>query len=133
MTDAGSRNDVLELFTNGGSNGNGGAVAFGNFQAQNAGAIGFAAIKGLLTAGGNNTTGDLAFSTRNASADTNLTERMRITAGGNLGIGTSTPYARLSVWGTDAASSTLSFNVVNSASTTVFAVFDGGNAQLSVL
>jgi hypothetical protein len=44
---------------------------------------------------------------------------------------TTTPYARLSVWGTDAASSTLAFNVVNSASTTVFAVFDGGNAQLS--
>jgi hypothetical protein len=35
------------------------------------------------------------------------------------------------VWGTDAASSTLSFNIVNSASSTVFAVFNGGNAQLS--
>jgi hypothetical protein len=41
------------------------------------------------------------------------------------------PFATLSVWGPDAASSTLAFNVVNSASTTVFAVFDGGNAQLS--
>jgi hypothetical protein len=50
---------------------------------------------------------------------------------GNIGIGTSTPYSRLSVWGTDAASSTLAFNIVNNASTTVFAVFDGGNAQLS--
>jgi hypothetical protein len=46
-------------------------------------------------------------------------------------IGTTTPYGRLSVWGTDSASSTLSFNIVNSASTTLFAVFDGGNAQLS--
>ena len=50
---------------------------------------------------------------------------------GNIGIGTTTPYSRLSVWGIDAASSTLAFNVVNGASTTVFAVFDGGNAQLS--
>jgi hypothetical protein len=50
---------------------------------------------------------------------------------GKIGIGTPTPYARLSVWGTDAASSTLAFNVVNSASTTVFSVFDGGNAELS--
>jgi hypothetical protein len=50
---------------------------------------------------------------------------------GNIGIGTTTPYSRLTVWGLDAASSTLAFSVVNSASTTVFAVFDGGNAQLS--
>jgi|GEM_PF-1552608 hypothetical protein len=50
---------------------------------------------------------------------------------GNTGIGTSTPYSRLTVWGPDTASSTLAFNVVTSASTTVFAVFDGGNAELS--
>ena len=48
-----------------------------------------------------------------------------------VGIGTTTPYAALEVWGPDAASSTLAFNVVSSASTTVFAVFDGGNAELS--
>jgi hypothetical protein len=50
---------------------------------------------------------------------------------GSVGIGTSTPYSKLTVWGPDAASSALAFNVVNNASTTVFAVFDGGNAQLS--
>lgn len=50
---------------------------------------------------------------------------------GNLGLGTSSPSSRLTVWGPDAASSTLAFNVVNSASTTVFSVFDGGNAELS--
>jgi hypothetical protein len=56
---------------------------------------------------------------------------MTIADAGNVGIGTTTPYAKLSVWGLDTASSTLAFNVVNNASTTVFAVFDGGNAQLS--
>jgi hypothetical protein len=56
---------------------------------------------------------------------------MRITSSGNVGIGTTSPYARLSVWGPDSASSTLALNVVNSASTTVLAVFDGGNAELS--
>ena len=50
---------------------------------------------------------------------------------GNVVIGTSSPSSRLTVWGADAASSTLAFNVVNSASTTVFSVFDGGNAELS--
>jgi hypothetical protein len=50
---------------------------------------------------------------------------------GNVGIGTSTPYSRLTVWGPDAASSTSLFAAVNNSSTTVFAVFDGGNAELS--
>jgi hypothetical protein len=72
----------------------------------------------------------------NDSADfigfnTNTTQQMVINASGQVGIGTTTPYARLTVWGADTASSTLAFNVVNNASTTVFAVFDGGNAQLS--
>jgi hypothetical protein len=59
------------------------------------------------------------------------TTRMTIGATGNVGIGATSPYSRLTVWGADAASSTLAFNVVNSASTTLFSVFDGGNAQLS--
>ena len=50
---------------------------------------------------------------------------------GDVGIGIDNPYSRLQVTGPDAASSTSAFAVVNSASTTVFAVFDGGNAQLS--
>ena len=50
---------------------------------------------------------------------------------GNVGIGTVNPYSQLQVTGPDAASSTSAFAVVNSASTTVFAVFDGGNAELS--
>jgi hypothetical protein len=49
---------------------------------------------------------------------------------GNIGIGTTTPYSRLTVWGFDTAS-TSPFAVVNSASTTVFAVYDNGNATYS--
>src|ERR1019366_8692715 len=47
---------------------------------------------------------------------------------GNLGIGTNTPYSRLTVWGPDSAATTSAFAVVNNASTTVFAVYDNGNA-----
>jgi hypothetical protein len=48
----------------------------------------------------------------------------------SLGIGTTTPYSRLEVWGPDTAS-TSAFAVVNSASTTVFSVFDSGNSSYS--
>ncbi|MEI7720323.1 MAG: tail fiber domain-containing protein, partial [bacterium] len=51
--------------------------------------------------------------------------------GGNLGIGTTTPYSRLTVWGPDSAATTSAFTVTNSASTTVFAVYDNGNSTYS--
>lgn len=47
--------------------------------------------------------------------------------GGGVGIGTTTPYSRLTVWGPDTASTT-AFQVVNNPSTTAFAVYDNGNA-----
>ena len=49
---------------------------------------------------------------------------------GNVGVGTTTPYSRLEVWGPDTAS-TSAFAVVNSASTTEFTVYDTGNATLA--
>jgi hypothetical protein len=51
--------------------------------------------------------------------------------GGNVGIGTSNPYSRLQVTGPNSAATTSAFAVVNSASTTVFSVFDNGNSTYS--
>ena len=58
------------------------------------------------------------------------TNAMTILQDDNVGIGTSNAYSRLQVTGPDAAS-TSAFAVVNSASTTVFSVFDNGNATYS--
>jgi hypothetical protein len=60
----------------------------------------FTAMKALITDGNANTVGDLAFSTRNAISDATLTERLRIVSTGNVGIGTSSPTALLTIQGT---------------------------------
>jgi len=67
--------------------GNGGSLVFG----YNSGAGRFAAIKGLVTTGAGNSVGHLAFSTRNATSDSTLTERLRIDSSGNVGISNTTP------------------------------------------
>jgi hypothetical protein len=50
---------------------------------------------------------------------------------GNIGIGTTTPYSRLTVFGPDTSGNTSSFVIANSASTTEFNVLDNGNATLA--
>ncbi|MBI5138251.1 MAG: DUF5011 domain-containing protein [Candidatus Vogelbacteria bacterium] len=61
--------------------------------------------------------GDLEFFTQNAGQ---TSERMRITNGGNVGIGTTTPYARLSVVGEAVAAN------FSATSTTATSTFNGG-------
>jgi len=73
---------TLYVRDSGSASGNGGVVMFGANQGA------FAAIKGLITEGANNTLGALAFSNRNASTDATLTERMRISPAGGFSVGT---------------------------------------------
>src|SRR5262245_23814318 len=74
-----------------GVGGGGGGILFGG----NGSSQYFAAVKSLLTNGSGNTTGDLAFSTRASTADSALTERLRLTSEGKLGLGTASPMSSL--------------------------------------
>jgi len=65
--------------------------------------------------------GNLLFSTGGSSV-----ERMRITSTGSVGIGTSTPWALLSIYGANTTSGSQAFNVTNSASTTNFSIDNAG-------
>lgn len=89
LTDAGSRGGMLRVSENSTAAGAGGAVLFASLQGDNANSVGFAAIKGLLSDGTNNTAGAIAFSTRVSSANASLTEAMRITNTGAISVGSS--------------------------------------------
>ena len=99
LTDSGPRGGMIRLSGASPNYGSGGAVVFANSQGDSVNSVGFAAIKGFLVDGSNNTSGLIAFSTRRASTDTALTEAMRIDTSGNIGIGTSYPTEKLSVSG----------------------------------
>lgn len=110
MTNAGNKaGAILISDANGFTAGYGGALLFGaNNGTPTANVSAWAAIKALYTAGsGETAAGDLAFSTRNASGDANLTERMRLLANGNFGIGTTNPATRLDVRGAGTAGANL--------------------------
>jgi len=79
------------------SAGSGGAILFASSQGDAANSLGFAAIKGLLSNGNDRTIGALAFSMRASTTDTALSERMRLTSDGKLGINTSSPTSRLEI------------------------------------
>ena len=91
LTDSGTHGATLFLRATGEGVGSGGAVAFGTtFGNQRP----FAAIKGYVTDGTANSLGDLTFSTRATTSATALTERMRLTQSGRLGLGTNNPAAK---------------------------------------
>jgi hypothetical protein len=91
---------TLYMYDTGGAPDNGGAIVFGAGTANTT----FAGIKGLLKNGASNTVGDLAFYTRNTGLDSTLTERMRMTWDGKIGMGTTTPKKLLHL---DSSSTTL--------------------------
>jgi hypothetical protein len=82
------------IFINSSSNlsNTGGAIEFGGQSGTT-----FAAWKGGLTSGTANTIGYLAAYTRGATADAAMTERMRLTSDGNLGLGITAPTAKLNI------------------------------------
>jgi hypothetical protein len=91
LADTGSTGGTLYLQDRAAPFGAGGTLVFGAASGR------FAAIKGALTNGTANTQGDLTVSTRAVNTDGSMTERMRITSGGFVGIGTSGPGRLLDV------------------------------------
>ena len=85
----GSMGGVLALRSDDGSAGSGGAVMFGSHAGFHA------AIKASLEDGSTNTRGRLAFFTRSNTADATMSHAMTIADGGNVGIGVTSPDARL--------------------------------------
>ena len=79
LTDSGNKGGSVYLRADAVGVGSGGAVLFGTTFGNG---TPFAAIKSLVVDGAGNTRGDLAFSTRNATSDTALAERMRIDSAG---------------------------------------------------
>jgi trimeric autotransporter adhesin len=100
------------------------------YDNNNTNKYGFGVANGSLQvyAGGGSNSNRIAFGKYDG---TTFTENVSLINSGNVGIGTTTPYSRLEVWGPDSAASTTAFLVANNASTTEFAVLDNGNATLA--
>ncbi|PIR45019.1 MAG: hypothetical protein COV10_01705, partial [Candidatus Vogelbacteria bacterium CG10_big_fil_rev_8_21_14_0_10_51_16] len=80
----------------------------------------------VLAAGAQGSGGDIVFATDGS-------DRAIITDQGLVGIGTTTPYSKLSVWGSTADTGARIFEVTNSASTTMLSVSDSGTTTISFL
>jgi hypothetical protein len=115
LTDSGAQTGTINITGASNSAGAGGALLFSSIN-NNGTNVPQAAIKSLLTNGAGNGQGDLTISTRNATGDTALTERLRVTSLGSIGIGTSTPGRTLSVVG-DIRATGILYDSTNSAGT----------------
>lgn len=96
LADSGNTGGTIYVQDSGTLASNGGAVLFGASQGY------FGGLKSVLRDGAPNTMGDLIFLLRKAVADTSLSEIMRITMEGRLGLGVSSPTYLLQL-GSDSA------------------------------
>jgi hypothetical protein len=126
----GALGGTLYLQDSGGGAYNGGTIMFGAGQGA------FAAIKGLLTNGTNNTVGDIAIATRQITTASTLTDALYIQNSGNVGIGTTAPSAKLEVDGnvklTSGSGATLTFQDGTVQTTAFTGVLCGGDYAESV-
>lgn len=97
-SDGGDKSATLLLGSTNGRPEDGGQIEFGYGVGSYAQPY-FAAIKGLGISSTGNTQGDLAFYTRATEAASSLTERVRVTKDGRVGIGTTEPTKFLDVNG----------------------------------
>jgi hypothetical protein len=86
ISDAGNKGATLLISDTGGSSDNGGSIEFGAGYGSYTQPY-FAAIKGYLTSGADNTQGVLTFHTRPVASDSGLTEIARLSAFGTFFLG----------------------------------------------
>jgi hypothetical protein len=107
LLDSGTRNGLITILSAGGTAGNGGGIVLGSNTQGNDTGFGQIALKAILISGAGQGTSDFVISTRNATSDTALTERLRLTSAGLLGINKNSPNTTLDVNGNALVSGSL--------------------------
>ena len=126
-SDSGNQGGALLLQDQSQAVDSGGALLFGGSGPN----TWFAGLKALLNDGGGNSTGDLAFLTRATTAATSLTERMRLTRDGYVGIGTSIPQAKFELSDSGVSGPRLRISNKDATSVNSEITFQGASATIA--
>jgi hypothetical protein len=96
------------------------------------GSITMSAIGNLVTDGGNFAKGAIYFATRDVTTNTAPTERMRITAAGNVGIGTDAPDTLVTLGSAARTDNTAGIKIFRGGGTASYATYGfSGNAVIN--